>query len=66
VARFVASIVRKWSASGEVGIAPVNGGVGLLFSRAGRVRAVMTIAADRSGERVGDVFVVRNPDKLGG
>lgn len=66
VARFVASIVRKWSTSGEVGIAPVNGGVGLLFSRAGRVRAVMTIAADRSGERVGDVFVVRNPDKLGG
>ena len=66
VARFVASIVRKWSTSGDVGIAPVNGGVGLLFSRAGRVRAVMTIAADRSGERVGDVFVVRNPDKLGG
>lgn len=66
VARFVASIVRKWSASGDVEIAPVNGGVGLLFSRAGRVRAVMTIAADRSGERVGDVFVMRNPDKLGG
>ncbi len=65
VARFVASIVGKWSASGDVRAAPVNGGVGLIFSRAGRVRAVMTIAADRSGERVGDVFVMRNPDKLG-
>lgn len=65
VARFVASVVRKWRTSGELRIAPVNGGVGLLQSAGGRVRAVMTVAAGAGGGRVGGVFIVVNPEKLG-
>jgi RNA polymerase sigma-70 factor, ECF subfamily len=63
VARFVASVVAKWRASGEVRPAPVNGGIGLLLHARGRLRAVMTIAADEDG-RVCRVFIVVNPDKL--
>jgi RNA polymerase sigma-70 factor (ECF subfamily) len=65
VARFVASVVRKWSAWGELRIAPVSGGVGLLVHARGRLRAVMTVAAGTGGQRVGSVFIVMNPDKLG-
>lgn len=65
VARFVASVVRKWIASGDVRIAPVNGGVGLVRHAGGRLRAVMTIAVGDGGRRVDGVFIVVNPDKLG-
>jgi RNA polymerase sigma-70 factor (ECF subfamily) len=63
VARFVASVVHKWMSSGVVRVAPVSGGLGLLFSAGGALRAVMTIAPGTEG-RVGAVFVVVNPDKL--
>ena len=63
VARFVASVVAKWRASGEVRLAAVNGGIGLLLHAGGRLRAVMTIAADQDG-RVCRVFIMVNPDKL--
>jgi RNA polymerase sigma-70 factor (ECF subfamily) len=65
VARFVSSIVGKWTKAGEVRIAPVNGGLGLLLRVQGRLVAVMTIAAV-DGRQVDAVFVVVNPDKLGG
>ena len=64
VARFVASVVHKWMDSGVVQVAPVSGGLGLLFSAGGQLRAVMTIASGPDS-RVGAVFVVVNPDKLG-
>ena len=64
VARFVASVVGKWRRSGTVRVAPVSGGVGLLFERRGRVRAVLTIGSDDGG-RVRGVYIVVNPDKLG-
>jgi RNA polymerase sigma-70 factor (ECF subfamily) len=64
VARFVASVVHKWMGSGVVQVAPVSGGLGLVFSAGGKLRAVMTIAPS-TVRRVGAVFVVVNPDKLG-
>jgi RNA polymerase sigma-70 factor (ECF subfamily) len=65
IARFVASVVRKWTESGEVRIAPVNGGLGLVFVAGDRLRAVMTIDVEPSSDRVDKVFIVVNPDKLG-
>jgi RNA polymerase sigma-70 factor, ECF subfamily len=63
VARFVAAVVRKWSAAGQVRVAPVNGGIGLLLYVAERLRGVITVAA--SGGQVQNVFIVVNPEKLG-
>jgi len=64
VARFVASVVAKWQAAGAVRVAPVNGGIGLLFHAGARLRAVLTIAAADDARHVGGVFIVVNPDKL--
>jgi RNA polymerase sigma-70 factor (ECF subfamily) len=64
VARFVSSIVRKWAGAGTVQIAPVNGGVGLLFSVSGEMRAVMTVDAAEGAQAIAAVFVVVNPEKL--
>jgi RNA polymerase sigma-70 factor (ECF subfamily) len=64
VARFVASLTHKWAASGELRIAPVNGGVGLLFSVQGELCSVLTVASSGEAESISSVFVVVNPDKL--
>lgn len=64
VSRFVASVVAKWLASGDVAIEAVNGGVGLLFHAGGRLRAVMTVATDTIVGRVQGVFIQVNPAKL--
>ena len=65
VARFVAGIVAKWHDSGDVRIAPVSGGLGLVFYAGGRMRAVLTVATVAMG-LIDTVFVMVNPDKLGG
>jgi RNA polymerase sigma-70 factor (ECF subfamily) len=62
VARFVASVVQKWRVSGDVRVAPVSGGIGLLLHVAGVLRAVMTVEIGE--DRVRGVFVVVNPEKL--
>lgn len=64
VARFIASLVAKWTASGEVAVEPVNGGIGLLFRVGGTLRAVVTLATDVDCDRVQRVFIQVNPDKL--
>jgi RNA polymerase sigma-70 factor (ECF subfamily) len=64
VARFAASVVAKWTASGDVRIAPVNGGLGLVFVAGDRLRAVMTIDVEAASDRVDKIFIVVNPDKL--
>lgn len=64
VARFVASVVNKWRASGDVRPAAVSGGIGLLFHAGGRLRAVLTIATADDRRHVASVFIVVNPDKL--
>jgi RNA polymerase sigma-70 factor (ECF subfamily) len=63
IARFVASIVKKWSDAGDVRRAPINGGVGLMFSTGGRLRAVMTV--DVKQDRITGVYIIVNPEKLG-
>lgn len=63
VARFVAGIVAKWRNSGDVRIAPVSGGLGLVFHAGGRMRAVLTVATGAMG-LIDTVFVMVNPDKL--
>jgi hypothetical protein len=45
-------------------VAPVNGGVGLLFSVRGELRAVLTVATSDDAESISNVFVIVNPDKL--
>jgi RNA polymerase sigma-70 factor (ECF subfamily) len=62
VARYVSSIVRKWVAAGEVRLEPVNAGLGLSLYVRGKQRGVITL--DSNGERVEQVFLVVNPDKL--
>jgi RNA polymerase sigma-70 factor (ECF subfamily) len=64
VLRFVTSLAHKWAESGELRVAPVNGGVGLLFSVRGELRAVLTVAASDDAESISNVFVIVNPDKL--
>ena len=64
VARFVASITRKWAESGELRVAPVSGGLGLLFSVRDQLRAVMTVESSDGTRSIENVFVVVNPDKL--
>jgi RNA polymerase sigma-70 factor (ECF subfamily) len=62
VARFVASVVRKWQSSGDVQLEPVNGGLGLSMHSGGRLSGVITVEVN--GGRVSQVFIVVNPDKL--
>jgi RNA polymerase sigma-70 factor (ECF subfamily) len=62
VANLLAVVFRKLRAVGEVALATVNGGPGVVFTVAGRPVEVMTLAAD--GGRVSGLFVVLNPDKL--
>ena len=64
VARFAASVVGKWIASGDVRIAPVNGSLGLVFVAGDRVRAVMTVDVEPVSDRVDQIFIIVNPDKL--
>jgi RNA polymerase sigma-70 factor, ECF subfamily len=63
VARFITGVIRKWHAAGEVRVAPVSGGRGLLLYTGGRLRGVVTAAA--SAGHIQSVFIVMNPDKLG-
>jgi RNA polymerase sigma-70 factor, ECF subfamily len=63
VARFVASVLRKWRAAGEVCVAPVSGGPGVVLHVDGRRAGVLTFAADAGAIRA--VYFIVNPDKLG-
>jgi RNA polymerase sigma-70 factor (ECF subfamily) len=62
VARFVTGVLGKWRSVGEVVVAPVNGGVGLLHRVAGRLRGVMTVSTNAG--RIQSVFIMVNPEKL--
>ncbi len=62
VARFLASVLRKWRAAGVVRVAPVSGGPGVLFEIAGRRSGVLTFAGD--GDAIRAAYLVMNPDKL--
>jgi RNA polymerase sigma-70 factor, ECF subfamily len=64
VARFVAGVLGKWRSVGEVVVAPVNGGVGLLHRVGDHLRGVMTVST--SAGRIQSVFIMVNPEKLRG
>ena len=64
VSRFLASLIAKWRGAGTVVVEAVNGGPGLLFRAGGELRAVLTLAPSGSGERVREVFIQVNPEKL--
>jgi RNA polymerase sigma-70 factor (ECF subfamily) len=64
VARLVAGIERKWTDRGHHQIVMVNGEPGLLTWRDGRPDAITSF--DLRDGRIAALYVVRNPDKLGG
>jgi RNA polymerase sigma-70 factor (ECF subfamily) len=64
VARLVVGIERKWTDRGSHQLIRVNGAPGLLTWRDGQPDSVTTLAL-RDG-RIAAIYVVRNPDKLGG
>jgi RNA polymerase sigma-70 factor (ECF subfamily) len=64
VARFLAGIVRKTPPGLRLAPATVNGRPGRLLLRAETVVAALSIEADAAG-RIAQIFIVRNPDKLG-
>ena len=51
--------------SDEWSFAELNGAQGLVLKQGGEVVATVSFAFDRS-DRVTDIFIVRNPDKLAG
>ena len=65
VSKFMDGVWRKawhsWSASGT----EVNGGPGFVLRDGGEASAVLTVVVGRDN-LISRVFVVRNPDKLGG
>ena len=63
--RLVAGIERKWSnAATRHDIITVNGAPGLLTWRDGMPDAITSIHVEDG--RIAAIYVVRNPDKLGG
>jgi RNA polymerase sigma-70 factor, ECF subfamily len=62
VSRLLAVVFRKFGAAGEFRATTVNGQPGVVFYAGGQPVVTYSIAGD--GERVTEVFVVLNPDKL--
>lgn len=65
VLRFLTEWLNKWWAAYEWSFAEFNGARGLVLKQGGEVVATVSFAFDRS-DRVTDIFIVRNPDKLAG
>lgn len=64
VARLVSGLARKWRASGNLHVEPVNGSLGITFRASNQLRAVLTLAHEPRTGRISRVFIVVNPDKL--
>lgn len=62
VSRLLSVVFRKFRAAGEYRSTTVNGQPGVVFYAEGQPVVTYSIAGD--GERVREVFVVLNPDKL--
>lgn len=65
VLAFLTERLTGWWADYEWSIAELNGARGLVLKQEGEVVATVSFAFDRS-DRVADIFIVRNPDKLAG
>lgn len=64
VARLVAGIERKWTDGGRHDVITVNGAPGLLTWRDGLPDSITSFLVEDG--RIAGIYVVRNPDKLGG
>ena len=65
VLAFLTKRLSEWWATYEWSFAELNGGRGLVLKQGGEVVATVSFAFDRS-DRVTEIFIVRNPDKLTG
>lgn len=65
VLAFLTARLNEWWAGYEWSVAELNGARGFVLKQEGTIVATVSFAFDR-GDRVTDIFVVRNPDKLAG
>jgi RNA polymerase sigma-70 factor (ECF subfamily) len=65
VLAFLTARLNEWWAAYEWSFAELNGARGLVLKQGGKIVATVSFAFDRS-DRVTDIFIVRNPDKLAG
>ncbi|WP_434994803.1 RNA polymerase sigma factor SigJ [Arthrobacter sp. Ld5] len=65
IAGFLLKIARTPAPGTRVGIGPLNGGQGILVHAGDRLELTVALGVDERG-RVSGVYLVRNPDKLGG
>ena len=65
VLAFLTERLSEWWAAYEWSLAELNGAKGFVLMQAGEIVATVSFAFDRS-DRVTDIFIVRNPDKLVG
>lgn len=65
VLAFLTERLSEWWAAYEWSITELNGARGLILKQEGKIVATVSFAFDRS-DRVTDIFIVRNPDKLAG
>lgn len=65
VLAFLTERLSEWWAAYEWSFTELNGARGLILKQEGKIVATVSFAFDRS-DRVTDIFIVRNPDKLAG
>ena len=65
VLAFLTERLNEWWAAYEWNFAELNGARGLVLRQRGEIVATVSFAFDRR-DRVTDIFIVRNPDKLAG
>ncbi|WP_246249211.1 RNA polymerase sigma factor SigJ [Chelativorans alearense] len=65
VLAFLTERLTGWWAAYEWSFAELNGARGLMLKEGGKVVATVSFAFD-SSDRITDIFIVRNPDKLAG
>jgi hypothetical protein len=64
VSRFIFGVMKKGTISGSVELAEVNGENAIVIrDERGAAKTVLTLSI--SNDRIADVFIVVNPDKLG-
>ncbi|GAA3073501.1 RNA polymerase sigma factor SigJ [Streptomyces roseofulvus] len=64
VVRFLAGVARRTEEGSRLTVAEVNGAPGIVQHVGGRITGVATVALRADG-RIGEVWFVSNPDKLG-
>ncbi len=65
VLRFLTSYLVGWWSDYQWEVAELNGSKGLILREKGSIIAIVSFAFDNA-DRITDIFIVRNPDKLAG